>query len=229
MPSVSISQSPELQSAYVWGSSRTPARNAALSTPARWNMTDAASMSSRGVACVGAPARKAMSASPVASITRLPRTASRPALDSVTTPRTSSPVQHRRDHEPVQHGVHSGLLDQEVRHELEPLGIDLVGLRLALGNGGTELVGADLELAPQPFASTVCSCRYQAIPSTPTAVRLPPKQPNLSTRVTETPGPSRCQCRGESAGPEPTTRTSVSWTTSTSRAGSRMVVPMVRR
>ena len=34
-----------------------------------------------------------------------------------------------------------------------------------------------------PPASTVCSCRYQANPSTPTAVMLPPKQPKRSTSV----------------------------------------------
>ena len=42
LPAVSMSHSPADQSAYVWGSARTPARNASLSTPATWNITDAA-------------------------------------------------------------------------------------------------------------------------------------------------------------------------------------------
>ncbi len=58
-------------------------------TPVIENMTDAASISSRGVLRNGAPARAATSASPVASTTRLARTASRPDLLSVMTPRTA--------------------------------------------------------------------------------------------------------------------------------------------
>ena len=73
------------------GPARTPSRKAALSTPARWNMTDAACICSTGVLTVGAPARCATSASPVASITRRARIASRPALDSTTTPTIASP------------------------------------------------------------------------------------------------------------------------------------------
>jgi len=62
-----------------------------LSTPATWNITDAACISSTGVVTVGAPARCATSASPVASITRRARIASRPAFDSTTTPAIRSP------------------------------------------------------------------------------------------------------------------------------------------
>jgi len=91
LPSVSTAHSPADQSPYVCGSSATPARNAALSTPARWNITDAACIASTGVATVGAPARWATSASPVASITRRARIASRPALDSTITPAIASP------------------------------------------------------------------------------------------------------------------------------------------
>ena len=55
---------------------------ARLSTPAQWNITDGRHhLLAVGVLCVGAPARWAMSASPVASITRLARIASRPAFD----------------------------------------------------------------------------------------------------------------------------------------------------
>src|ERR1035438_3340954 len=58
-----------------------------LSTPLMENMTEAAIISFLGDLCTGAPARVAMSASPVASITRPARIASRPALLSVMTPR----------------------------------------------------------------------------------------------------------------------------------------------
>src|SRR5450759_45315 len=57
-----------------------------LLTPDIENITDAAIIFSRGVLWYGAPARAAMSASPVASMTRLARIASRPALLSVITP-----------------------------------------------------------------------------------------------------------------------------------------------
>ena len=81
---------------------------------------------------------------------------------------------------------------------------------------------------PMPFASTVSSCRYHAMPSTPTAVMLPPKHPNRSTNVTSTPVRAAASAAAKPAGPEPTTRTSVSWITSICRAGSVML-PSVRR
>src|ERR1019366_1322096 len=58
-----------------------------LLIPLMENMTEAAIISFLGDLCTGAPARVAMSASPVASITRPARIASRPALLSVMTPR----------------------------------------------------------------------------------------------------------------------------------------------
>ena len=63
---------------------------------------------------------------------------------------------------------------------------------------------------PMPFASTVCSWRYQAMPSTPTVVMFPPKQPNRSTSVTLTPHRAAASAAARPAGPEPTTKTSVS-------------------
>ena len=75
---------------------------------------------------------------------------------------------------------------------------------------------------PMPLASTVCSWRYHAMPSTPTAVMLPPKQPNRSTSVTSTPARAAASAAARPAGPEPTTSTSVSWITSIWRAGSVM-------
>ena len=147
LPDVSIAHSPADQSPYVCGSARTPSRNASLSTPARWNMTDAACISSTGVLTVGAPARCATSASPVASITRSARIASRPAFDSTIDAGDRVAVDHRRDEQPVQHRVHAGLLDERVGDELEALGVDLVGERLAVGHGGAHRVRPLLELA----------------------------------------------------------------------------------
>ena len=58
-----------------------------LLTPLMENITDTAIISCLGDLRTGAPARVAMSASPVASITRLAKITSRPALLSVKTPR----------------------------------------------------------------------------------------------------------------------------------------------
>ena len=50
LPLVSMFHSPPPpQSWYVCGSAAMPAMNACLSTPARWNITDAAIICSRGV------------------------------------------------------------------------------------------------------------------------------------------------------------------------------------
>jgi hypothetical protein len=62
---------------------------------------------------------------------------------------------------------------------------------------------------PIPFASSVCSCRYQAMSSTPTVVMFPPKQPNRSTIVTHAPHRA-ASTAARPAGPEPTTEKSVS-------------------
>ena len=50
LPDVSMHHSAlPAQSLYVWGSALTPSRKPFLSTPERWNMTDAAIISSLGV------------------------------------------------------------------------------------------------------------------------------------------------------------------------------------
>ena len=77
---------------------------------------------------------------------------------------------------------------------------------------------------PMPSLSTVSSCRYQANPSTPTWVMLPPKQPLRSSSTVAAPARAAARAALRPPGPLPTTRTSVSWTTSTSRAGSWMRV-----
>ena len=72
LPVVSMSHSPlppqSRVGLRVGGARRRGTRR--LSTPARWNITEAAISCSRGVRWVGAPARWATSASPVASMTR---------------------------------------------------------------------------------------------------------------------------------------------------------------
>src|SRR6056297_272894 len=75
---------------------------------------------------------------------------------------------------------------------------------------------------PMPPASTVCSWRYQAKPSTPTTVMLPPKQPKRSTRQTSTPARAAARAAASPPGPDPTTNTSVLWMTGVCRAGSVM-------
>ena len=97
------------------------------------------SSASFGVWCVGAPARSATSASPVASITRRARIASRPAFDSVTMPVTRVAVHDRRHEQAVEHPVDARLLDHAVGDDLEALGVELVRERLALGHGGAHL------------------------------------------------------------------------------------------
>ena len=71
-----------------------------------------------------------------------------------------------------------------------------------------------------PMASTVFSWRYQAKPSTPTVVMLPPKQPKRSTKVTDTPVRAAASAAAKPPGPEPKTSTSHWWITSMVRAGS---------
>ena len=66
----------------------------------------------------------------------------------------------------------------------------------------------------------VFSCLYQAKPSTPTAVILPPKHPNLSTRTTFTPVLAAANAADNPPGPDPTTQTSVSVIISISLEGS---------
>ncbi len=60
------------------------------------------------------------------------------------------PVHHRRHKLPVEHRVNPRLLHQPVRHQLEPLGIELVRQRLTLGNRRPHRFRALLELPPDP-------------------------------------------------------------------------------
>jgi len=82
-------------------------------------MTEAACISSTGVVRVGAPARWATSASPVQSVTRSARIASRP-----------------------------GFLDEPVSDHLEALGVDLPGQGLGVRYRGAHALRALLELPP---------------------------------------------------------------------------------
>ncbi len=76
---------------------------------------------------------------------------------------------------------------------------------------------------PMPSQSTVCSCRYQANPSTPTCVMLPPKQPYRSINAVRAPARAAASAAARPPGPLPTTNTSVSKITSSTRAASATV------
>ena len=123
-----------------------------LLTPLIENMTDTDIISSRGVLRVGAPARAATSASPVASTTRAARIASRPALLSTMTPRMAPSSHDGRDELAVQHRLHAGLLHEHVGDELEHLGVERVADRLRLGHCGAHGPGALLELDADALA-----------------------------------------------------------------------------
>jgi hypothetical protein len=133
-------------------------------------MTDAACISSTGVLTVGAPARWATSASPVASITHRARIASRPAFGLDDHARHRVSVHDRRDDGAVQHGLDPRLLDQAVGDELEALALDLVRARLRLAHRGAHLARAVLELAADPAR---LDCPLVAVPGEPPRRRPP--------------------------------------------------------
>ena len=163
-------------------------------------MTEAAIIFSRGVRKVGAPAREATSASPVASITRLARIASRPAFGFGDDADDRVAVHDRCDKLAVEHRRDAGLFDQAVGDELEAFGIEFVGQRLRFRHGGAHRLARSSNSRPMPLASTVFSWRYQAKPSTPTTVMLPPKQPKRSTSATSTPARAAANAADKSAG-----------------------------
>ena len=123
-----------------------------LLTPLMENMTDAAIISSLGDLCTGAPAREAMSASPVASITRLARIASRPALLSVMTPRIAPFSMIGATPSRCSSGVTPASCDQHVGDPLEHLGVERVAQGLRLGHRRAHGLGALLELDADPLA-----------------------------------------------------------------------------
>ena len=134
-----------------------------MSTPARWNITDAACISSTGVLIVGAPALWATSASPVASMTRLCEDGLPAGLGFRDDPADRVAV-HDRSHElTMQHGVDAGLLDEPVGHELEPFGVEFVAERLAFGDRrARRALARSSNSRPMPPASAV---RLMPVPS----------------------------------------------------------------
>ena len=113
---------------------------------------------------VGAPARWATSASPVASITRRARMASRPAFDSVTMPTIASPSSTGATNRRWSIGWIPASSTSAVGHELEPLAVDLVGERLALRHGRAHRFGALLEL---PADAARLDRRLMPVPGEP--------------------------------------------------------------
>jgi hypothetical protein len=101
-----------------------------LSTPARWNITDAACICSSGVferrrARPLGDVRVAGRIDHPAGEDRLP---ARLGLDDDARDRVG--VHDGRDEQAVEHRMNAGLLHQRVGHDLEALRVDLVGERL---------------------------------------------------------------------------------------------------
>ncbi len=98
-------------------------------------------------------------------------------------------ILHDRCHtQPVQQRLHTRFLHQHIGNVFEHLGIERVTERLRLRHCRAHR----LARVPQtrcrcPSQSTVFSCRYQAKPSTPTCVILPPKQPLRSMSAVRAP------------------------------------------
>ena len=110
-------------------------------------MTDAASISSRGV-CARRRARAVRDvgvAGGVDDAAREDRLASRLGLGHDPGDRVA--VEHRRDEGAMEHRMDPRLLDETVGDDLEPLGVELVRQRLALGHGGAHRVRTLLEFA----------------------------------------------------------------------------------
>ena len=129
-------------------------------------------------------------------------------------------VHQRCDELAVQHRVDARLLDQSVGDQLEALGVEFVGQRLALGHRCAHLFGALLEL-PSDAAGVhrlLAAVPGEALDADRSDVS--PKQPNRSTRATRTPARDAARAAARPPGPDPTTSTSVSWMTSISRLGS---------
>ena len=123
-----------------------------LLTPVIENITDAAIICSRGVFRVGAPARMATSASPVASMTRLARIASRPDLLSVITPRITPSLTIGATNRRCSIGATLRLLDQDIGDVLEHLRVERVADRLRLRHCRAHRLGSLFELDADSFA-----------------------------------------------------------------------------
>jgi hypothetical protein len=120
-------------------------------------------------------------------------------------------MEHRRD---------AGLFDEDVGDVLEALPLMPIESDWLSGLAAPIAAERSSSSRPMPFASTVPSWRYQPMLSTPTWVMFPPKQPYRSSSVVRAPARAAARAALKPPGPLPTTRTSVSWTTSTVRAAS---------
>ena len=145
-----------------------------------------------------------MSASPVASITRLARIASRPALLSVITPRISPPSMIGATPSRCSIGVTPASCHQHVGDVLERLGVERVAQRLRLRHAPRPSPSrAASNSMPMPSQSTVSRAGTRPKPSTPTWVMLPPKQPLRSSRVVSTPARAEASAAASPPGPLP--------------------------
>ena len=166
-------------------------------------------MSSFACLMVGAPARNATSASPVASMTRAAKIASRPALLSTMTPMIRLPSIMGATNRRCSIGVTPASRTRLSATALKASPSMAWLLDCGSATDAPACLARSSNSIPIPSLSTVLSCRYQAKPSTPTAVILPPKQPNRSSSVTSTPLLAAASAAARPAGPLPITSTSV--------------------
>ena len=166
-------------------------------------------MSSGACFRVVAPARWVTSASPVASMTRLAKIASRPALLSTMAPTIRSPSIRGATNIRWSIGVMPAS-DTRVSATHLKASPSIAWLSdCGSSTAAPALTARCSNSMPRPSLSTVFSWRYQAKPSTPTAVMLPPKQPKRSSSVTSTPDRAAAMAAASPPGPDPMTSTSV--------------------
>ena len=201
LPSVSISHSPPPDQSLVASAGPRARRRGTPSCrrPRGGTSPTPPCISSTGVVTVGAPARCATSASPVASMTRLREDRLAPGLRLDDDAGDPVAVHHRRDEHAVQHRraspASSTRRSATTLKPSESISYESDCDSRARPRPWRERASSNSR--PIPPASTVASWRYHASPSTPTTVRLPPKQPKRSTRATSDAGARRGQRGGQ--------------------------------
>ena len=159
---------------------------------------------------MGAPDRRATSPAPVASINRPAKIASRPTLFSVMMPLIFLPSITSATKQQCKMGMIPAS-----RTKLSVTTLKASPSKVWLSDLGSGAV-APISMAQfansrsMPSESMVPSSRHQANPSTPTALNLPPKNPNRSTKVTEKAGRVATKAADRPPVPQPSTATSVS-------------------
>ena len=145
--------------------------------PAHENITVTPMLRAGGVVSHGAPARSAMSASPVASMTRRASTARRPDLLSVMTPVTCPDSTMGCTARQCSSGWTPASATSSSATTLNSSGSSATLCDCDSGWVPPRAAARCSSSMPMPCRSTVSSCRYQAMLSTPTWEMAPPKQP----------------------------------------------------